>query len=181
MLQRSIEKAHWQVDYRWKNSDEISKNFKRAAIAAEDQRFKEHWGFDFIAIEKAYKHNKKGKKIKGGSTITQQTAKNVFLWAGRSWVRKGLEAYFTVLLELFWSKSRILEVYLNVIEMGDGIYGVEAASQRYFNTSANHITKAQAAYIIAVLPAPLKWSPIHPSKYIKHKQSVILRLMRKIR
>ncbi|WP_317206548.1 monofunctional biosynthetic peptidoglycan transglycosylase [Mucilaginibacter roseus] len=133
MIERGFERKaagkEWKIDNDWKDFDEISDNMKRAAVAAEDQLFLEHHGFDFHAIEKAINKNMHSKKLMGGSTITQQTAKNVFLWQGRSLLRKGLEAWFTILIEAFWSKERIMEVYLNVIEMGDGIYGAEAASQ----------------------------------------------------
>ena len=150
-----------------------------AVLCSEDQLFMEHNGFDMKAIEKALEYNdkKKGKKLRGGSTISQQTAKNVFLWQGRSWLRKGLEAYFTLLIEVMWSKERIMEVYLNVIEMGDGIYGTEAAAQEYFQKSAAKLTASQAALIAAVLPNPRKWSPANPTGYIKKKQQWILRQM----
>ncbi|MFZ4613086.1 MAG: monofunctional biosynthetic peptidoglycan transglycosylase [Bacteroidia bacterium] len=139
----------------WVPKEEISENLKLAVISSEDQNFFSHFGFDFDAIQKAYKQNKKGKKIKGASTISQQTAKNLFLWPGRSYVRKALEAYFTFLIEVFWSKDRILEVYLNIIEMGDGVYGAEAAANEFFNTTAKKLNKNQSALIAAVLPNPL--------------------------
>lgn len=119
--------------------------------------------------------------MRGGSTISQQTAKNVFLWPGRSWVRKGFEVYFTVLIEVFWSKERILEVYLNVIEMGDGIYGAEAACQEYFNKSAVKLTRRQASLLVAVFPNPRKWTPAHPTRYISYKSALIRRNMRIVR
>ena len=163
----------------WVSIDKISNNMPLAVLCSEDQLFMEHNGFDMKAIEKALEYNdkKKGKKLRGGSTISQQTAKNVFLWQGRSWLRKGLEAYFTLLIEVMWSKERIMEVYLNVIEMGDGIYGTEAAAQEYFQKSAAKLTAAQAALIAAVLPNPRKWSPANPTGYIKKKQQWILRQM----
>ena len=141
----------------WVNYEHISPNLALAVIASEDQSFPDHWGFDVAAIEKALKYNekKKGRKIKGGSTISQQTAKNVFLWPGRSWVRKGFEAYFTLLIEGIWSKERIMETYLNVIEMGDGIYG-RSRIKAYFNKTAQTLTPAQCAAIAAILPSPLK-------------------------
>lgn len=160
--------------------EHIAPSLSLAVIASEDQLFPEHWGFDFKAIEKAVKNNnstKKKKRIKGGSTISQQTAKNVFLWPGRSWVRKGFEVYFTMLIEGLWSKERIMEVYLNVIEMGDGIYGAEAASQAYFHKPAERLSQGQAALIAAVLPNPLKWSPLKPTPYILGRQAWIIRNM----
>lgn len=161
----------------WVPISEISKNAPQAVYASEDQRFLEHKGFDFEAMEKAWENNKKGKRIKGASTITQQTVKNVFLWPSRSYLRKGLEAYFTVLVELIWSKERIMEVYLNVIEMGEGIYGIEAASQAYFNIPASKLNRNQAARIAAVLPNPRRWSPANPTSYIMGRQEWILRQM----
>ena len=165
----------------WVSLDEISPKMQLAAVAGEDNRFTEHFGFDFDAIQKARKYNERHKsKVRGASTISQQTAKNVFLWPQRSWIRKGLEVYFTVLIELFWSKERIMEVYLNVIEMGNGIYGIEAASRQYFNKPANQLTRAQSALIVAVFPNPRRWNPAHPSPYIYGRQGKILWLMRKL-
>jgi monofunctional biosynthetic peptidoglycan transglycosylase len=161
----------------WVPLSEISRHAPQAVFAAEDQKFLTHKGFDFEAMEKAWENNKKGKRIKGASTITQQTVKNVFLWPGRSYVRKGLEAYFTVLVELLWSKERIMEVYLNVIEMGDGIYGIEAAAQAYYNKSAAKLNRNQAAMIAAVLPNPIRWTPAKPTGYIRGRQSWIMRQM----
>ncbi|MDR7128547.1 monofunctional biosynthetic peptidoglycan transglycosylase [Algoriphagus sp. 4150] len=161
----------------WVSFSSISKNAPQAVYASEDQKFLEHRGFDFEAMEKAWENNKKGRRVKGASTITQQTVKNVFLWPSRSYLRKGLEAYFTVLVELIWSKERIMEVYLNVIEMGDGIYGIEAASQVYFGKPASKLSRDQAALIAAVLPNPRRWSPAKPSSYIIGRQGWILRQM----
>lgn len=161
----------------WVPMSEISKNAPQAVFAAEDQKFLDHKGFDFEAMEKAWENNKKGKRIKGASTITQQTVKNVFLWPSRSYLRKGLEAYFTVLVELLWSKERIMEVYLNVIEMGDGIYGIEAAAQAYYNKPASKLNRNQAAMIAAVLPNPIRWTPAKPTGYIRGRQSWIMRQM----
>jgi monofunctional biosynthetic peptidoglycan transglycosylase len=161
----------------WEPMSNISKNAPQAVVGAEDQKFLEHKGFDFEAMEKAWENNKKGKRIKGASTITQQTVKNVFLWPSRSYVRKGLEAYFTVLVELLWSKERIMEVYLNVIEMGDGVYGIEAAAQTYYKKPAAKLSRSQAAMIAAVLPNPRRWSPARPTAYIKGRQSWIMRQM----
>ncbi len=164
----------------WVSMDKISRNMVQAVVASEDNLFMQHHGFSVTDIEKAIKHNKKGKRIRGGSTISQQTAKNVFLWPKRSYLRKGLEAYFTVLIELFWSKERIMEVYLNVIEMGDGVYGVQAAAQTYFNKDALQLTKSQSALIAACLPNPRKYSASNPSSYIQRRKSKIVSLMGKI-
>lgn len=156
---------------------EISKNAPQAVYASEDQKFLDHNGFDMEAMEKAWEGNKKGKRIKGASTITQQTVKNVFLWPARSYVRKVLEAYFTVLVELIWPKERIMEVYLNVIEMGEGIYGIEAAAQAYYNKPAAKLNRSQSAMIAAVLPNPRRWTPAKPTSYIVGRQGWILRQM----
>jgi len=161
----------------WVSMDKISKHMPQAVYGAEDQKFLEHNGFDWKAMEEAWEKNKKGKRIKGASTISQQTAKNVFLWPSRNLVRKGLEAYFTFLIETIWSKERIIEVYLNVIEMGPGIYGIEAASQTFYNRPASKLTRQQAAMIAAVLPNPIRWSPAKPTGYIRGRQSWILRQM----
>ena len=161
----------------WVPISEMSRHAPQAVVGAEDQTFMNHFGFDFKSLKKAWEGNKKNKRVKGASTITQQTAKNVFLWPSRSYVRKAFEAYFTVLIEIFWSKERILEVYLNVIEMGDGIYGIEAASQTFFDKSSSKLSKGQAALIAAVLPNPRRWSPARPTSYIKGRQSWIMRQM----
>ena len=182
MIQRYFEMEDGKIDKDWKSLEEISDNMPLAVVTAEDQKFEEHYGFDLEAIEKAVKYNEKhkGKKVKGASTISQQTATNVFLWPGRSWVRKGLEVYFTFLIELFWSKERIMEVYLNVIEMGPGVYGTEAAAQHYFNKSAAKLTKSEAASIAAILPNPIRWSASKPTPYIIKKRNWILRHMKQI-
>lgn len=166
---------HWKHD--WVSYDEISKWMPRAVVATEDGRFYQHHGFDFKEIENAVKESQSGKRNRGASTITQQTAKNLFLWPGHSWIRKGLEAYFTVLMELFWPKERIMEVYLNSIEMGPGIYGVEAAARHYFGCSAAQLTKRQAALIALCLPNPLKRNPANPTSYMRRRQSKILKYM----
>lgn len=166
---------HWQ--HQWVSYDEISSWMPRAVVASEDGRFYEHHGFDFKEIQNAIDEGKAGKRQRGASTISQQTAKNVFLWPGHSWVRKGLEAYFTVLIELFWPKERIMEVYLNSIEMGAGIYGVEAASQHYFGCTAKELSKPRAALIALCLPSPLKRDPAHPSSYMRRRQRTIMRYM----
>ena len=152
----------------------------RAVMASEDQRFLQHIGVDFEAIQEAKEYNKTHKKMRGGSTITQQTAKNVFLWHGRSYVRKGLEAYFSFLMELFWDKQRIMEVYLNSIEMGDGIYGVEAVAKHHFNKSAAALTRSECALIAATLPNPRRLSSKTPSSYVFKRQRWIERQMRNI-
>jgi monofunctional biosynthetic peptidoglycan transglycosylase len=161
----------------WVSIDQISKNIQRAVVCSEDQNFLNHRGFDFKAIEKAIDYNKKGKRIRGASTISQQTAKNVFLWPQRSWLRKGLETYFTFLIEVFWSKERIMEVYLNSIEMGNGVYGIEAASQHWFNKSASKLTTYEAAAIAAILPNPLKHKPNPASEYIQGRKEWIVHQM----
>jgi monofunctional glycosyltransferase len=161
----------------WVSFDEISPNLQLAVVCSEDQNFIEHNGFDFKAIEKAMDYNENHSKKRGASTISQQTAKNVFLWSGRSWIRKGLEVYFTFLIETFWSKERIMEVYLNVIEMGDGVYGAEATANLYFNKKAIYINKSEAALIAAVLPNPRKFSIARPSSYIHKRQAWIIRQM----
>lgn len=184
MVLRNIERKSdgkpGKIDKKWVDFEDMSDNMKRAAVSAEDQLFLSHIGFDVKAIEQAFKANKNSKKVKGGSTISQQTAKNVFLWPGRSWIRKGFEAYFTLLIEMFWSKERILEVYLNVIEMGDGIYGAEAAAQTYFGKSCTRLTKSQSALIAACFPNPRRWTPKKPTTYIKHRQYLILKNMRRL-
>jgi monofunctional biosynthetic peptidoglycan transglycosylase len=172
MVERLIEGKG--LDHRWLPMSQMSPALPRAAIAAEDARFCEHHGFDFNAMEKALKHDEeKPGRIRGGSTISQQTAKNVFLWPERSWVRKGFEAYFTVLIETIWGKRRIMEVYLNTVEMGPGIYGVEAASQRYFHVSAKDLDAGQAARLIAILPSPLKWQAVNPGPYVRRRSGRI--------
>jgi monofunctional biosynthetic peptidoglycan transglycosylase len=164
----------------WVAIDEMSPVILKAAIASEDFRFVEHNGFDFQAIKKAIEANKRAERrghgrIRGGSTISQQTAKNVFLWPGRNYLRKGLEAWLTVWIETFWSKRRILEVYLNVIEFGDGVYGVEAASRKYFKKSAKRLSASEAALLIAVLPNPKRFKVDRPSGYVRYRQTAILR------
>ncbi|WP_332023753.1 monofunctional biosynthetic peptidoglycan transglycosylase [Kaistella sp.] len=159
---------------------EMGTHVKKAVIASEDQAFFSHNGFDYKAIEKAMKHNEQGKKLRGGSTISQQTAKNVFLWQGRSWIRKGLEAVYTFIIELVWGKDVILERYLNSIEMGRGVFGVEAASEYYFNKNAKNLTKSEAAWIAAILPNPKKYDPKNPSSYLKRKHSWIMRQMNNV-
>lgn len=171
----SGEDVVWKHD--WESIDNISKNLQLAVICSEDQNFLNHYGFDMKAIEKAIEYNKRGKRTRGASTISQQTAKNVFLWPQRSWLRKGLETYFTFLIELFWSKERIMEVYLNSIEMGNGIYGAEAAAQHWFKKPAAKLTRYQAAAIAAVLPNPMRYRANPASAYIQRRQVWIVTQM----
>jgi len=181
MVLRSIERSKSDKNTGWKHDwvsiDNISKNIQLAVICSEDQNFLYHHGFDFEAIKKAMDNNQKNRKIKGGSTISQQTAKNVFLWPQRNWLRKGLEAYFTFLIELMWSKERIMEVYLNSIEMGNGIYGVEAASQYWFKKSASKLSQYEAAAIAAILPSPRRYRANPASSYIQSRKEWIVRQM----
>lgn len=157
----------YSIKYDWVSLDEISPNMQLAVIAAEDQKFPNHWGFDFEAIQKAFKFNEKSRRIRGASTISQQTAKNLVLWHGQSWFRKGLEVPITALMEIFWSKERILEVYLNIAEFGHGIFGVEAASRYYFKKSAKNLTQSEAALLAAVLPNPIIYKVNKPSALVR--------------
>lgn len=166
------------IKHNWIPLKDISKNLQLAVICSEDQRFMEHEGFDKKAIEKAIAEHKAGKRLRGASTISQQTAKNVFLWPHRSWVRKGLESYFTLLIETFWSKERILEIYLNSIEMGNGIYGAEAASWYWFGKSGSDLNKEEAAAIAAILPNPRKFLASPPSEYTQKRKDWIIIQMR---
>jgi len=181
MVIRNIEQSrdHKNVvcKHDWVSIDKISKNLQLAVVSSEDQNFLSHHGFDFEAIEKAMENNNKGKRIRGASTISQQTAKNVFLWPQRSWLRKGLEVYFTFLIELIWSKERIMEVYLNSIEMGNGIYGAEAASQYWFKKSAVQLSREEAAAIAAVLPNPRVYKANPASRYIQSRIQWIVQQM----
>ena len=161
---------HRGMDYRWRPMSQISPTLADAAIASEDAHFCSHHGFDFTAMEKAMAHNdRRPGRVRGGSTISQQTAKNVFLWPGRTYVRKGLEAYFTVLIEALWGKKRIMEVYLNVVEMGPGLYGAEAASQVDFGHSARKMSTSEATRLVAILPNPLKYNAVEPGKYVQRR------------
>jgi monofunctional biosynthetic peptidoglycan transglycosylase len=168
------------IRHHWVPIENISPNMIQAAVAAEDNNFVNHYGIDFEAIGKAYEHNQKGRRIRGASTITQQMCKNVYLWIGRNYLRKGLEVYFTLMVETFWSKERIMEVYLNSIEMGNGIYGIEAASRYYFHKPASKLTRSESALIAAAFPNPRKRNPAAPSSYLKNRQQRVLYLMRKI-
>jgi monofunctional glycosyltransferase len=158
----------------WVDLKRISPNLPLAVVASEDQKFPEHWGFDVAAIEKAYALNQRSHKVRGASTISQQVAKNLFLWSGRSYFRKGLEAYFTVLIEACWPKRRILEVYLNIAEFGYGTYGAEAAAQRFFHKSAARLSRSDAAVLAAVLPSPEHFSATAPSRYVQQRREWIL-------
>jgi len=158
----------------WVDLDRISPNLPLAVVASEDQKFPEHWGFDVEAIEKAYALNRHSHKVRGASTISQQVAKNLFLWSGRSYFRKGLEAYFTLLIEGLWPKRRILEVYLNIAEFGYGTYGAEAAAQRFFHKPAARLTRGDAAVLAAVLPNPERFSAAAPSRYVQQRREWIL-------
>ncbi len=160
--------------------DEMGDHVKRAVIASEDQNFFNHNGFDYKAIQKAMEHNGAGKKLLGGSTISQQTAKNIFLWQGRSWIRKGFETVYTFIIELVWGKDVILERYLNSIEMGRGVFGVEAASEYYFNKKSKDLTKSEAAWIATILPNPKKYDPKNPSAYLNKKHNWIIRQMNNV-
>jgi len=185
MMQRKISSIfssdkNSAINYRWVNYDDISVNAKLAVVAAEDQNFPYHIGFDFEQIGKAINENQRGRRMRGASTITQQVAKNLFLWSGKSLIRKGFEAYFTVLIEFFWSKRRILEVYLNITEMGNMIFGISAAGKKYFNRTASKLTKDQAALIAAILPNPLKYSVTHPSGYTLKRKNWILNQMKSL-
>lgn len=178
-FQQTMEGEEIKMHHKWVPLEKMSQYMPVAVMASEDQRFLIHHGFDFNAIEKAVKHNKRnGKRKLGASTISQQTAKNVFLWPGRSWLRKGLEAYFTTLIELLWSKQRIMEVYLNSIEMGEGIYGISAVARYHFHKNAAELSRAECALVAATLPNPRMYSSEKPCKYMKLRQRAIEREMK---
>lgn len=179
MVQRAVEGRGFERQ--WVPMEQISPSLVRAVIAAEDARFCEHHGFDLEAIEKAMAANAAGKKLRGGSTISQQTAKNIFLWPGRDWVRKGLEAWFTVLIEVGWGKQRIMEVYLNSIEWGPGVYGAEAAAQRNFRIPASKLNATQSARLAAIVPKPLAWKAAKPGPYMKRRAGSINRNAKAVR
>jgi monofunctional glycosyltransferase len=176
----TAEKPDPEINYRFVTLDEMSDQLPLAVVASEDQLFLQHSGFDVEAILDAFKRNQKGGNIRGGSTISQQVAKNVFLWHGRSYLRKGVEAYFTFLIEVLWGKQRIMEVYLNIAEMGDGVFGVEAASQKYFKKPAKDVGRQQASLLAAVLPNPIKFSAKNPSGYTLNRSKKIARNMRRL-
>ena len=168
----------WKLQREWRNLDAISQQMQLAVIAAEDQRFYEHAGFDFKQIRKALDQASRNGRARGASTLSQQVAKNLFLWNGRSWVRKGIEAWFTVLIELLWPKQRILEMYLNIAEFGRGVYGAEAASQAFYRKAAARLSRAEAARLAAVLPNPIRLRADRPSKYVQRRQREIEAQMR---
>jgi monofunctional biosynthetic peptidoglycan transglycosylase len=170
----------YRTDYRWVSLERISPQAAIAVIASEDQTFPYNYGFDFKSIRGAVRAAEHGARLRGASTISQQVARNLFLWPGRSWVRKGMEAYLTVLLEALWPKERILEVYLNVAQFGRGIYGVEAAARRFYHEPAVRLTAPQAALLAAVLPDPVHWHVDRPSRFVAWKQQWILRQMRNL-
>lgn len=184
MAQRRVESWFTPTPYisrhDWVPLEDMAPSVGVAVIAAEDQNFSEHFGFDWQAIEKAYAHNEHSKRKRGASTVSQQTAKNMFCWESRSWTRKGLEAFFTLLIELGWSKRRILEVYLNIVEFGNGVYGVEAASTTYFHKHARQLRPSEAALLAAVLPNPHKYRADAPSLYVRNRQAWILRQMEQL-
>jgi monofunctional biosynthetic peptidoglycan transglycosylase len=163
--------------HQWVDLGRISPNLALAVVASEDQKFPEHWGFDVAAIEKAYQLNQHSHRVRGASTISQQVAKNLFLWSGRSYFRKGLEAYFTLLIEACWPKRRILEMYLNIAEFGTGVYGAEAAAQRFFHEPAARLSRADAAVLAAVLPSPEHYSATAPSAFVQRRREWILNQM----
>lgn len=174
MLIKQVESGKGHIYYQWVDDDQISPFIKACSMASEDQNFPDHFGLDIMAIQKAIDFNQKHKRTRGASTITQQVAKNVFLWPGRSIVRKVFELQFTFYIELLWSKKRILEVYLNVIEMGPIIFGVESASKTYFGKSARKLNLDESARIISILPSPLKWSPTRPGPYVQKRKNWII-------
>lgn len=176
-VEQKVDGKEMKLKKDWVSLDEIDNSMQLAVVCSEDQHFLTHHGFDFEAIDKAMEYNESHKKTRGASTISQQTAKNVFLWPGRSWIRKGFEVYFTFLIETFWSKERIMEVYLNVIEMGDGVYGAEAAAQQFFHKHASQLSRSEAAAIAAVLPNPRKFNAGKPSGYIQGRQGWIMNQM----
>jgi len=170
----------FRVAHDWRDLDDIAPHLPLAVIAAEDQRFATHPGFDLEAIGKALDHNARGKRVRGGSTISQQVAKNLFLWQGRSWLRKGLEAWYTLLIEAMWPKQRILEVYVNVAEFGDGIYGAQAAARSYWDKDAVALSAEQSARLAAVLPSPRRYSAVAPGPYVQRRAAWIQRQMRQL-
>jgi len=185
MFSRQLEawaEGDWsfRIAHDWRDLDEISPYVPLAVIASEDQNFAEHFGFDLKAIERARKNNERGRKVRGGSTISQQTAKNLFLWSGRSWVRKGIEAWYTLLIETMWPKHRIVEVYVNVAEFGDGVYGAQAAARTFFGKDASKLSPAEAARMAAVLPSPRRYSIAKPGPYVQRRAQAIQRQMRYI-
>ncbi len=184
MIERKLESWHSgeyiDLQRSWRPRTELPDDLKMAVIAAEDQKFAEHWGFDIAAIRAALNHNERGGSLRGASTLSQQVAKNLFLWSGRSWARKGLEAWFTGWIELLWPKQRILEVYLNSVEWGNGIFGAEAAAQYHFGVAAPYLSARQASQLAAVLPNPRAWSAGQPSAYVNNRAAWIRQQMRQL-
>lgn len=170
----------YRLHYQWRDLDQMAPSLPISLVAAEDQRFPQHNGFDLKAIEKARDHNARGGRLRGASTISQQVAKNLFLWQGRSWVRKGLEVWYTLLIETLWPKSRILEMYANIAEFGDGIYGAQAAARQYWNKDAARLTPAESARLAAVLPAPRRYSAAKPGPYVQRRAAWIQRQARQL-
>lgn len=168
------------IQREWRGWDAVSTNAKLAVMAAEDQRFPHHRGFDLVELRRAWQASRDGGRLRGASTLSQQTAKNVFLWTGRSWTRKGLEAWFTLLIEMFWSKQRILEVYLNVAEWDSGVFGIEAAAQHYFGASASALTERQASLLAAILPSPRTRSAARPDAQVERRSQWIRQQMRNL-
>src|SRR3546814_106262 len=162
----------YRTAHDWRDLDKMARHMPLALVAAEDQNFPTHHGFDLDAIEQARRNNARGRKVRGASTISQQVAKNLFLWSGRSWVRKGIEAWYTVLIEVLWPKQRILEVYANIAEFGDGVYGVQAAARTFFGRDADALTPAQCARLAAVLPSPRRYNARNPGPYVDRKSVV---------
>ena len=182
MLQRQYDawvsdNDSFELQYQWTRWQNISPHIKMAAITSEDQSFANHWGLDLTSIQQALEEYEEGEDLRGASTITQQVAKNLFLWPAPSFIRKGIEAYFALLMELIWSKQRILEMYLNIVEFGDGIYGVQAAADHYFDTSAARLSKFQSALMVTALPAPKRYNLANPSQYMLERRSWVLRYM----
>jgi monofunctional glycosyltransferase len=165
----------------WADANQIAPTLKLAVIAAEDQKFADHWGFDFDSINDAIEQHERGRRLRGASTISQQVAKNLFLWPGQSFVRKGLEAYFTVLIEALWPKRRILEIYLNIAQLGNGVYGAEAASQYFYRKPAARLSESEAALLAAVLPNPIRFKVDAPSNYIRSRRGWIMEQMEHLR
>jgi monofunctional biosynthetic peptidoglycan transglycosylase len=180
VIEQHLDQKKVRMEHDWVSIRRISPNMIQAAVAGEDNNFTSHFGFDLEAIQKAQKANKRGRRLRGASTISQQTSKNAYLWLGRNYIRKGLELYYTVLMEATWSKERIMEVYLNSIEMGDGIFGVEAAARQYFHKPASLLTRSEAAMIVAAFPNPRKRNPAKPNALMLRRQQIILTNMNKI-
>lgn len=184
MLERKVEswvaREPIHIEHRWRSWDELSDHAKLAVIAAEDQRFPSHHGFDLDEMRRAWQASREGGRLRGASTISQQTAKNLFLWTGRNWVRKGLEAWFTLLIEAAWPKERILEVYLNIVEWDSGVFGLEAAAQHYFGVPAAQLTALQASRLAAILPNPREWSASHPGPHVERRSTWIRQQMKNL-